>query len=150
MSVEDNRIYLQKTRKVAIYLWSGLSLALTLFFVQSQIVFVKTDPLPSQKAEWGLVGLGILTFLFGFFFFKNYTSLRRDQLLRMPLEQRKQSLLVAFVLQFILFESLGLYGVLLSVLTQSSEKALPFIVFAYLGFFFAFPRQAKLEPFFKG
>jgi FtsH-binding integral membrane protein len=150
MSVEDNRTYLQKTRKVAIYLWSGLSLALTLFFVQSQIVFVTTDPLPSQKAEWGLVGLGILTFLFGFFFFKNYTSLRRDQLLRMPLEQRKQSLLVAFVLQFILFESLGLYGVLLSVLTQSSEKALPFIVFAYLGFFFAFPRQAKLEPFFKG
>jgi len=139
----------QSTRRSALYLWSGLSLALTLFFVQSQLVFVKREPLPTQQIEWMMVGLGVITFLFGLFFFQNYTKLRRTQLMKMPFAERKQTILVAFVFQFVLFETLGLYGVLISVLTQSTEKAVPFILFAYLGFYLSFPRKEKIEAFFK-
>ena len=136
------------TQKQALYLWSGLSLALTLFFVQSQIVFVKADPLPSSKLEWVFSGLGLITFLIGVLFYKNYLALRKRALLRMPLKDRKQSVLIAFVLQCILFETLGLYGVLLSVLTQNTWKALPFILFAYIGFYLAFPKKEKFTTFF--
>lgn len=141
--------HLESTRRSALYLWAGLSLALTLFFVQSQVVFIKGEALPTQRIEWALVLLGLVTFLFGFMFFRNYTRVRRQALLTMSWPERRQTLLVAYVLQFILFESLGLYGVLLSVLTQNTEKAVPFILFAYLGFYLAFPRRKQLEPFFQ-
>lgn len=149
MKESDPSAIIQSTRRSALYLWSGLSLALTLFFVQSQLVFVKREPLPTQQIEWMMVGLGVVTFLFGLVFFKNYTRLRRTQLMKMPFAERKQTLLVAFVFQFVLFETLGLYGVLISVLTQSTEKAVPFILFAYLGFYLSFPRKKKIEIFFK-
>lgn len=146
---ENDRDFMDSTRRTALYLWIGLSLSLTLFFVQSQMFFVKAKPLPSSQLEWIFSGLGILTFLFGFFFFKNYTALRREKIKRMPPAERKQSLLVAFVLQYIIFETLGLYGVLISVLTQNTLKALPFIVFAYIGFLISFPRRDKIGSFFK-
>lgn len=141
--------YLTSTKRQAFYLWCGLSLALTLFCVQSQIIFVKSKPIPSSNLEWVLTGLGVATFLMGFFFFKNYTALRKSQIMRMPFKDRKQTILIAFVFQFILFETLGLYGVLLSVLMQNSLKAIPFMIFAYLGFILAFPKSEKIEPFFK-
>ncbi len=147
MNLERHNI-IHATQRQALYLWSGLSLALTLFFVQSQMFFVKADPLPSSSFEWYLIGLGVLTFLFGFLFFKNYTQLRKKRILRMPYNDRKQTLLVAFVFQYILFETLGLYGVLVSVLTQNTTKALPFILFAYLGFSLSFPKKSLIEPFF--
>ncbi len=62
---------------------------------------------------------------------------------------RKQTILIAFVLQFILFETLGLYGVLLSVLRQNTWKAIPFVVMAYVGFALAFPKKEKIEPYFR-
>lgn len=140
---------IKSTRKQALYLWAGLSLSLSLFYVQSQVVFIKSEPVPSSQLEWVFSVLGVVTFLFGFVFFKNYTALRQKKILKLPYPDRKQMILVAFVLQFILFETLGLYGVLLSVLTQNSLKAIPFLIFAYLGFALAFPRQEKVEQFFK-
>ncbi|MEM7645444.1 MAG: hypothetical protein AAF203_00930 [Pseudomonadota bacterium] len=137
------------TSKQALYLWAGLSLSLTLFFVQSQLVFVKANPLPSSQLEWVLSVLGFLTFLMGYFFFDKYTGLRKKQILKMPFEDRKQSVLIAFVFQFILFETLGLYGVLVSVLTQNTWKAIPYVVSAYLGFIIAFPKKQKITPFFR-
>lgn len=141
---------INETRRQALYLWVGLNLSLTLFFVQSQMFFVTASPLPTSSLEWVFSGLGLITFVFGFVFFKNYTSLRRLRLMKMPFAERKQSLLVAFVLQFVLFETLGLYGVLISVLTQNTMKAIPYILFAYVGFILAFPKKEKIEPFFKG
>lgn len=140
--------FIETTRRQALYLWAGLSLALTLFYVQSQIIFVKGDPLPTSQLEWIFACLGAATFLMGYFFFKNYTKLRKPKLMRMPFKDRKQSLLIAFVLQFILFETLGLYGVLLSVLTRNSWKAAPYILFAYIGFYTAFPRRKSVADFF--
>lgn len=147
MEHSQNEI-IESTRRQALYLWVGLSLSLTLFFVQSQMFFVKANPLPTSKLEWIFTGLGLLTFLLGYFFFKYYTEIRKPRLLKMPFNDRKQSLLTAFVMQFVLFESLGLYGVLISVLTQNTLKAIPFMVFAYLGFFLAFPKKEKITPFF--
>ncbi len=121
---------------------------MTLFYVQSQLVFVKRDPLPSSRLEWMVTVLGVITFIFGFVFFKNYMALRKKRILRMPLKDRKQSVLIALVFQFVLFETLGLYGVLLSVWTQSTLKGIPFLLFAYFGFYVAFPRKTKLAPFF--
>jgi F0F1-type ATP synthase membrane subunit c/vacuolar-type H+-ATPase subunit K len=141
--------FTKSTQKQALYLWAGLSLALTLFFVQSQLVFVRTEPLPSSSLEWVFSGMGVATFLLGLVFFKNYLALRKKALLRMPFKDRKQSILIAFVLQFVLFETLGLYGVLLSVLTQSTMKAIPFLLFAYLGFYLSFPKEKKVAPFFE-
>lgn len=137
------------TRKQALYLWAGLCLSMTLFFVQSQIVFVKQDPLPSSQLEWIISVLGVITFLLGLFFFKNYMALRKSRILKMPLKDRKQSVLIAFVFQFILFETLGLYGVLLSVWSQNTLKALPFLLFAYFGFYWSFPRTESLRPYFR-
>jgi len=148
MSSESEE-YLNGARKQALYLWSGLCLTMTLFFVQSQLVFVKRDPLPSSQLEWIISVLGVVTFLLGFFFFKNYMALRKSRILKMPFKDRKQSLLIALVLQYVLFESLGLYGVLLSVWTQSTLKAVPFLVFAYIGFYSAFPKRKLFEPYFK-
>ena len=145
---QENIEMLKSTRRQALYLWSGLSLSMTLFFVQSQVVFVRREPMPSSRLEWVFTALGAVTFLLGFFFFKNYTKLRKKRFLKMPLKDRKQSLLIAFVLQFVLFETLGMYGVLLSVWTQSTLKAVPFLFFAYIGFFIAFPKLGKIEPFF--
>ncbi len=136
------------TWKQALYLWTGLNLALTLFFIQSQMFFVRSRPLPHSRLEWFFSGLGFITFLFGLLFFKYYTKLRTKRFLMMSFEERKQSLLVVFVVQFILFETLGLYGVLVSVLTQSTLKSLPFIVLAYLGFVLSFPRKKKIRTFF--
>lgn len=147
MEAEDQN-YLISTRKQALYLWAGLGLSMTLFFVQAQVVFVKREPLPSSKVEWALTGLGVATFLMGYFFFKNYMAIRKNRILKMPYKDRKQSILIAFVLQFILFETLGMYGVLLSVFTQSTLKAIPFMFFAYLGFYLSFPKKDKIEPFF--
>ncbi len=144
----DQESAIKTTLRQALYLWSGLSLALTLFFVQSQMFFVKTSPLPSSDLEWYFIGLGIITFLFGFLFFKNYTKLREKKILRMPYPDRKQTLLNAYVFQFLLFETLGLYGVLVSVLTQNTLKAIPFIVFSYLGFVLSFPKKKQIEPYF--
>lgn len=145
---QDAKTYLSSTRRQALYLWAGLSLALTLFFVQSQMFFVKGSPLPSSQLEWVFAALGIVTFVMGYLFYRNYTALRKNRILRMPFKDRKQSLLVAFVFQFILFETLGLYGVLLSVFTKNTWKALPYIFFSYIGFYLAFPREAKIKEFF--
>lgn len=141
--------FLEGTQKQAFYLWTGLSLSLTLFFAQSQIVFVKSEPLPSSGIEWVFSFVGLLTFLLGYFFFDQYTKLREKKIFKMPYAERKQTILVAFVLQFVLFETLGLYGVLLSVLTQNSMKAVPFLIFAYLGFVRRFPRKEVIAPFFR-
>lgn len=138
----------KSTQRQAFYLWVGLSLSLTLFFVQSQLIFVKGDPLPTSRLEWVFIGLGVSTFLLGVFFFKNYMALRKKSLLKMPMKDRKQTLLIAFVFQFVLFETLGLYGVLLSVLTRNTLKAVPFVLFAYIGFFLARPKMEKITPFF--
>lgn len=149
MSDSKKEDFVASTRRQALYLWVGLSLSLTLFFVQSQMFFVNANPLPTSQLEWIFTGLGVVTFLMGFFFFKNYMALRKKQLLLMPEKERKQTLLIAFVLQFILFETLGLYGVLLSVLRQNTLKAVPFVVAAYVGFALAFPKKEKIEPYFK-
>ena len=141
--------FVWSTRRQALYLWVGLNLSLTLFFVQSQMFFVKANPLPTSQLEWVFTGLGLITFLLGFLFFKNYMALRKKQVLLMPEKDRKQTILIAFVLQFILFETLGLYGVLLSVLRQNTWKAIPFVVAAYVGFALAFPKKEKIEPYFK-
>ena len=93
--------------------------------------------------------MGLVTFLFGYFFFDKYLGLRKKALLRMPFNDRKQTLLMAFVLQFVLFETLGLYGVLISVFTQNTWKALPYVVCAYLGFFMSWPSEKKIHPFFE-
>lgn len=146
---KDAQEFLDGTHRQALYLWVGLSLSLTLFFVQSQMFFVKASPLPSSHLEWYFIGLGIITFVFGILFFQNYLRLRLQQLKRSPFNQRKQTILVAYVIQFVLFETLGLYGVLISVLTQNTWKAVPFIVFGYLGFGLSFPRKKKIEGFFK-
>lgn len=139
---------IEETRRQALYLWIGLSLSLTLFFVQSQRFFVKSDPLPTSGIEWVFTIMGVLTFLIGFVFFKNYTTLRKERISKMLNSEKKQTLLVGFVLQFVMFETLGLYGVLISVLTQSSLKAVPFVIFAYIGFLTAFPKKEKIAPFF--
>jgi F0F1-type ATP synthase membrane subunit c/vacuolar-type H+-ATPase subunit K len=144
----ENKQFLESTRKQALYLWAGLCLSMTLFYVQSQIVFIKRSPLPSSRLEWMISFLGLITFVLGLLFFKNYMALRKSRILKMPLRDRKQSVLIALVLQFILFETLGLYGVLLSVWTQSSLKAIPFLLFAYIGFYWSFPRRALLSDFF--
>lgn len=145
---KDPSSIIQSTKKQALYLWVGLNLSLTLFFVQSQMFFVKGNPLPSTQLEWIFIIMGLLTFIFAYLFYSFYTKARKNQIRQMPEAQRKQSLLVAFVLQFILFETLGLYGVLLSVLTQNTWKAIPFVVAAYIGFVLSFPRVAKIRPFF--
>lgn len=75
-------------------------------------------------------------------------AIRKNRLLKMPFKDRKQSLLIALVLQYILFETLGLYGVLLSVWTQSGLKAVPFMLFAYIGFYLSFPRKNLFKPYF--
>ena len=139
---------IESTKRQALYLWVGLSLSLTLFFVQSQMFFVKGTPLPSSGLEWVFIMMGFVTFIFAYLFYNLYTRARKSQILKMPMKQRKQSLLVAFVLQFVLFETLGLYGVLLSVLTQNTFKAVPFVVAAYLGFLLSFPKRRKIHPFF--
>lgn len=139
---------IESTRRQALYLWVGLSLSLSLFFVQSQMFFIKAKPLPTSGLEWVFIGLGIVTFALGYFFFKYYTQLRKEGLMKLPLNDRKQSLLIAFVMQFVLFESLGLYGVVISVITQNTLKAVPFVIFAYLGFYLAFPKRNKIAPFF--
>ena len=146
---KQKRDLVKETYRQALYLWGGLCLALTLFFVQSQVVFVKGKPLPTSQLEYVFSGLGVVTFLMGYFFFNNYTSLRKNYLMKMPVDQRKQNILVAYVIQFVMFESLGLYGVLLSVLTKNSWKALPFMVFAYLGFGVSFPKKHKISSFFR-
>lgn len=146
---QDLKNAIDNTRRQALFLWGGLSLTLTLFFVQSQRFFVKGDPLPTARIEWIFIAMGLVTFLFGYFFFSNYTKLRKDKIARMPVNERKQSLLVAFVLQFIMFETLGLYGVLLSVLTRNTWKAVPFLLFAYIGFLSSFPRRDKIAVFFR-
>ncbi len=145
----ENEQMLESTRKQALYLWAGLCLSMTLFYVQSQIVFVNRSPLPSSNLEWIVSVLGVITFVLGLLFFKNYMALRKNRILKMPLKDRKQSVLIAMVLQFILFETLGLYGVLLSVWTQSGLKALPFLIFAYFGFFKSFPRKKRIVPYFQ-
>ncbi len=146
---KENQDMLKSTRKQALYLWVGLGLSMSLFYVQSQIVFVKSEPLPSSSLEWVVSILGLLTFTLGMLFFKNYMALRKNRILKMPLKDRKQSVLIALVLQYVLFETLGLYGVLLSVWTQSGLKALPFLLFAYIGFLASFPKQKTFEPFFR-
>ena len=147
-TVENGEEIVRSTWRQALYLWVGLSLALTLFFVQSQMFFINSKPAPSSKIEWFFWGLGFVTFLFGLLFFQYYTRFRKKRLDWMPPEERKQTLLVTFVIQFVLFETLGLYGVLVSVLTQNATKSLPFIVFAYLGFILVFPRKEKIKVFF--
>lgn len=137
------------TRRQALYLWIGLSLSLTLFFVQSQMFYVSANPLPSSKLEWVFTILGLFTFLLGHFFFKNYMALRKPQLVKASEKDKKQTILIAFVMQFVLFETLGLYGVVLSVLRQNTLKAVPFILFAYIGFAFAFPKREKIKPYFE-
>jgi branched-subunit amino acid transport protein len=146
---QESKEIILSTYRQALYLWVGLSLSLTLFFVQSQIVFIKASPLPTSKLEWIILVIGIVTFIFGLLFFKNYLSLRRNKILKMPFSERKQNILMAYVLQFILFETLGLYGVLISVLSQNTLKAVPFVVFAYLGFVLAFPKKEKINPYFQ-
>jgi|GEM_PF-2277857 len=140
---------LKATGRQALYLWTGMLLAMTLFYTQSQIVFVKGEPIPASAFEWPLVFLGAITFLLGLFFFKNYTKARKRALESAPYSDRKQTLLIAVVYQCLLFETLGLYGVFLSVLTQNSLKAIPFVVAAYIGFAVAFPRRERLAEFFK-
>ncbi|MCB0379103.1 MAG: hypothetical protein KDD33_11480 [Bdellovibrionales bacterium] len=149
MDADSRDDFVQSTKTQALYLWIGLCLALTLFFVQSQMFFVKTDPLPSQSLEWVFAFLGLVTFLFGYFFYRAYISLRRKQIMQLTLPDRKQSVLVAFVLQYVLFETLGLYGVLLSVLMQNTVKAIPFVLFAYLGFVLSFPKKEKIQALFE-
>lgn len=147
MDERKQEIY-ESTHRQAFYLWVGLSLALTLFFVQSQLIFVKGEPLPTSRLEWVFIFLGVVTFLFGLVFFKNYTALRKKSLLKMPVKDRKQSLLVAYVFQYVLLETLGLYGVLLSVITRNTYKAIPFVLFAYIGFVLTRPKREKLKEFF--
>lgn len=146
---EERESFIANTKRQATYLWTGLSLSMTLFFVQGQIVFVKGKPLPSSNLEYVISALGAVTFLIGFFFFKNYMALQKKRLAKMPFKERKQSILVAMVLQFVLFETLGLYGVLLSVLTQNTWKAVPFLLFSYFGFLSAFPKRSLIEPYFQ-
>jgi predicted transporter len=146
---QESEEFVNSTCKQALYLWAGLCLSMTLFYVQSQIVFVKRDPLPSSQLEWVMTLLGILTFTMGLLFFRNYMALRQNRIMRMPYKDRKQSLLIAMVLQFVLFETLGLYGVLLSVWTQNHLKALPFLFFAYVGFYLSFPKKDKIRVFFR-
>ena len=139
---------LLSTRRSALYLWVGLVLAMTLFYVQSQTVFIHSSPVAFVAFEWTLVILGFLTFLFGYYFFDKYVEIRKKALLQAQFKDRKQTLLMAFVYQYILFETLGLYGVVISVFTQTPGKALPFVLCSYLGFLMAFPRKRKLAPFF--
>ena len=54
----------KETHRMALYMWFGLLLAMTLFFVQGQLVFITEEPRPSSKMEWMLVGLGLITFYF--------------------------------------------------------------------------------------
>lgn len=149
-SEEQREALFQSTCRQATYLWVGLLLAMTLFYAQSQIVFIKEGPNGASPFEWPLIFLGALTFWVGLYFFKNYTKVRARALGKAEYGDRKQTLLVAFVFQFILFETLGLYGVILSVLTQNSWKALPFVFASYLGFLVAFPRRKVIAPFFGG
>ncbi len=147
-SDKKNRNIIQSTWRQALYLWVGLNLSLTLFFIQSQVFFMNSGPFPHFRLEWIFSVLGFTTFLFGLLFFKYFTTLRMKKLRMMTPEERKQSLLVAFVVQFVLFETLGLYGVLLSVITQNPMKSLPFIISAYLGFIVTFPGKGKIRVFF--
>lgn len=146
---KERQTFIDGTRRQALYLWIGLSLTLTLFFVQSQRFFVKGKPLPTEGIEWTFTAIGCVTFIFGLVFFKNYTKLRRKQIEKIPFSDRKQIILTAYVIQFVMFETLGLYGVLLSVLTQNTMKAVPFVAFAYLGFLISFPKVQQIKPFYR-
>lgn len=145
----ENEKFQQSTQRQALYLWSGLLLSMTLFFAGTQVAFIRGEPLPSSQLEWILATLGGVTFVMGLVFYKNYLALRKNRILTMALNDRKQSLLIVFVLQFILFESLGMLGILVAGLTQSTLKGVPYLLFAYVGFYFAFPKKDKITPYFK-
>jgi len=137
-----------ETQKSAVYVWLGLLLAMTLFYVQSQLVFVHGPARQATVMTVVLFVLGGITYLLASAFFDRYALLKWEDWRRLNGSDRKQQILVGFVFQWILFETLGLYGVLLSVFRQDKVWALPFLVLAYIGFLRSFPRKHKLTPFF--
>ncbi len=145
----EKQDFVMSTQRQALYLWVGLGLAMTLFFAGTQVAFIKSKPLPTSNLEWFFTAIGLITFLLGLGFYKNYLALRKNRILKMPFADRKQSLLIVFVIQFVLFESLGMLGILVSGLTQSTLKGVPFLIFAYLGLYIAYPKKEKIEPYFR-
>lgn len=141
--------FVDMTKRRALYLWLGFLLAMTLFYVQSQVVFVHGPPRPVYTAAVVLSLVGLLTYGFARLFFKYYTKNKREEWRRLQSKDRLQQILVAFVLQWVLLETLGLYGVLLSVFGQNEVLALPFMGAAYYGFWKSFPRKEQISPFFR-
>jgi len=144
--MEDISELVIRTKKSALYVWMGLLLAMTLFYVQSQIVFIHGSPRRAPTMTVALGILGVLTFLLASAFFDRYSLSKKEDWKRLKLEDRRPEILMGFVFQWILFETLGLYGVLLSVFTQDKVWAVPFIALAYIGFWRSFPKESKITP----
>ena len=84
---------MNSVHKQAVYLWCGLTLALSLFFVNTQIFIRPLKPLPMDQLEWIFALLGLITFTFGVLFFKGYMALNKASWKKMNPTQRGQGIL---------------------------------------------------------
>lgn len=131
------------------YIWVGICLSLALFFSQSWKMAGGFSPIKLQPSKDIIfVSLGLISFFYGKFFFNKYLELKERNFLKKATEKEKTNLvLLSFTIQFLIFETVGILGIILSLFTINAVKSIPFVLLSYFGLWQAFPKKNKIPAF---
>ncbi len=104
--------------------------------------FVLNEPTQGVPMATAIVFsvMAFLSFLYGFKFVKNYTKVRRLELIKQDVEKRKEALIVATAIQLLLIEFVCIIGLFLAIFTQIKEVIYPFYFVFIIGLYFSYPK----------
>lgn len=142
---------MNKTLRTARYIWIGIGLSLALFFAQIwKMLGGELAWNPNPTVDSIFVFISAIVFAYAFFFLNGYLKLRKAEILRGTNTDKYSVLLLAYVIQFLLFETVGIFGLLLSIFSHSAVKSIPFVIASYVGLIIFFPKQDHIKNFYRG
>lgn len=142
---------LRSVLRTSRFIWWGVILQGCLFTFWGVNLFLTAEE-ETQVSFWPYVIftlLGIVSLVYGFKFYQNYTRYRQKEIMQADFKKRKEMLLLAAVMHFSLLEFVCILGVLLAVFLQKKTVVYPFFIASMIGLAYSFPQKEWFAPFLK-
>lgn len=146
---ESSQKYVASLTRSGRFVWAGIFIQSVLFSFYGLHYFL-SNTLATHRI-WPVIVfslLAVFTFFYATHFFSKYTQLRFQKIISLPEKNRKESLMLALVIQFLLVQFICILGILLSVFQQHFLYVYPFFVAFCIGMWKSWPQQKWFEKFY--